>query len=162
VTTPDRTKPAVVGRRRQRSEDPTELRAVLDELPRTFNIRAHLSQRVRNIAETIHRRFSEPSLNVKTLRATCGVRDNNVSSDFRFAFGVSIREYIELLRLRGTDHLNARGMSITLAAKNAGFACVQTYYRARARWSGRRQLPLEAGVPDGQTPADGMRGESVN
>ena len=162
MATPDRTKPAGVGRRRPWREDPVELRAVLDELPRTFDIPAHLSPRLRNIAETIHRRSSEPSLNVKTLRATCGVRDNNVSSDFRFAFGVSIREYIELLRLRGADHLTARGMPITLAAKEAGFACVQTYYRARARWSGRRQVPLQASVSDVQTPADGMRGESVN
>jgi transcriptional regulator GlxA family with amidase domain len=82
----------------------------------------------------INRTFQSRDVSVKVLKRDCGIRDNNVSSTFRREVGMTIREYIECLRVQMACTLLDKG---TVTANNVGYAVgyehVQTFYRAFRR-----------------------------
>ena len=81
--------------------------------------------------ECIHENLFDPELSVKTLRARCGLRDNNVSSRFRWVTGKTIREYIESLRMEAASFLLRRcDCAVFDVALSVGYNHPQTFYRA--------------------------------
>ena len=89
---------------------------------------------IHQVYRQIHRDLFDPDLNVKTLKARCGLRDNNISTLFRHILGRSIRDYIEEERLRAVVLLLERdAMPVVEAGLYVGFANPQTFYRAFKR-----------------------------
>jgi transcriptional regulator GlxA family with amidase domain len=102
-----------------------------------------LPARLHSLVTAIHERIFEPSLSVSKLKAACRIRDNNISSEFRYVFGMSIREYVESVRMGAVAHLKTCAVPITIGARSVGFSSVQTYYRARARRDARSRSPVQ-------------------
>lgn len=91
--------------------------------------------RVREVLACIHEHLFERDLTVARVRAQCRLRDHNVSCQFHNAIGMPMREYIERLRLAAADRLMDAGASVADAAYLVGYAHLQTFYRAFARYS---------------------------
>ena len=93
-----------------------------------------LSRPVRDVLDTIHARVFDPTLSVHELKRHCRISDNNISCRFKYEVGISIKVYVELLRLRAARHLLSRDeLSIAEVAQTVGYAYLQTFYRAYRR-----------------------------
>lgn len=108
-----------------------------------------LTEELQSVLDCIHAHVFEPDLNVKTLKARCQIRDNNVSSRFRYTLGIGIKEYIESLRMEASLMLlREEGLPVFHVAKAVGYDYEETFYRAFRRHFGctparhrRRQSP---------------------
>jgi len=88
---------------------------------------SHLQELVRAISE----RLFDESLNVKTLKATCGARDHNISSEFKRYCHRSIKECIESCRVRvAAKVLLSCDLPINEVAFRVGYCHIQTFQRA--------------------------------
>lgn len=86
---------------------------------------------VKTLLHHIHDRLFDPDLSVKTLRSRCRLRDNNVSSRFRWLTGMTIKECIESLRMEAAAQLLRRSASPVFdIALSVGYSHPQTFYRA--------------------------------
>ena len=100
------------------------------DLPR----RPSLSYEIHDALSKIHLDPFDPDLNVKTLRGRCGIRDNNFSSRFRFTVGVTVRRYIENLRLDAAARLLEKlEVEVFDIALSVGYQHPQTFYTAFRR-----------------------------
>lgn len=89
---------------------------------------------VQQLQRQLHRDLFDPDLNVKTLKARCGLRDNNVTTLFRRATRRTIRDYIQEERLRAAVLLLEReALPAVEAGLYVGFPSPQTFYRAFRR-----------------------------
>jgi AraC-like DNA-binding protein len=76
----------------------------------------------------------DESLNVKTLKATCRARDNNISTQFKHHCRQSIKDCIESCRMSAAaEVLAACDEPITEVAYRIGYSHVQTFQRAFRR-----------------------------
>jgi AraC-like DNA-binding protein len=93
-----------------------------------------LPQKLLEAARYIQDHLFDPHLNVNTLKLKCHLRNNNVSTIFRSVIGLSIREYIENLRLEAADQLlRSGGFEIYLIAMSVGYEHQETFFRAFQR-----------------------------
>ncbi len=93
-----------------------------------------LSEELRTVLGCIHEHVFDADLNVKTLKARCRIRDNNVSSRFRYTLGIGIKEYIESLRMEAALMLlRQEGLPVFHVAKAVGYDYEETFYRAFRR-----------------------------
>ena len=89
---------------------------------------------VLQLQSQIHQDLFDPELNVTTLKARCGLRDNNVTTLFRRITRRSIREYIEEERLRAAVLLlQKEALPVIEVGLYVGFPTPQTFYRAFRR-----------------------------
>lgn len=89
-----------------------------------------VSAPVRTLLESIHRNPFDPTLSVKTLKASCRLRDNNVSCRFRSETGMYLHVYIVALRMQAAARLMERSaLSIADVAQLVGYGHLQTFYR---------------------------------
>ncbi len=89
------------------------------------------SSDVRRLLEEIHGDPFDPQLSVKCLKKRCNIRDNNISSRFRFTYGITIRHYIEQLRLEAASSLLRQlDVGIFDIALSVGYQNPQTFYQA--------------------------------
>ena len=89
---------------------------------------------VRQLLEGIHENLFDPDLTVKTLRARCGLRDNNVSCRFRRQVGRTVKDYIEALRMKAACRLlEESDCPVFDLALSIGYSHPQTFYRAFER-----------------------------
>jgi AraC-like DNA-binding protein len=73
----------------------------------------------------------DPSLNVNLIRKLCGLKNNNVSTHFRWHVGSGIKEYIEVLRMRAAARLLRRqDIEVFIVAMMVGYARPETFCRA--------------------------------
>lgn len=108
---------------------------------------APLPPEMGRILADIHGHLFDPALNVNAVKARCGIRDNNVSSRFRQALGIGIREYIEDLRLAAADRLlNDGDLQVYLVAMAIGYDHEETFCRAFRRRFGRTPSQERAGA----------------
>jgi two-component system response regulator YesN len=85
----------------------------------------------------IHEHLFEPGLNASVARLQCGLRDNNVASLFRHQLGCSIKEYIEVLRMKAARRLlEDERFSIFEIGQSLGYEHPQTFYRVFRRQFG--------------------------
>jgi len=102
-----------------------ELLLLAETAPRPSSRSRHVSELLRFIHESIF----ESGLSVKVALNRCGIRDHNVSSQFKYEVGVSIKDYITRLRLDCAERCIADGnWPIAAIAQAAGFGHVQTFY----------------------------------
>lgn len=93
-----------------------------------------LPREVREVLNYIHRNLFDPDLNVQTIKSCCRLRDNNISCRFRFEMGITIKEYIESLRMEAARWLLERGcIGVFDVAQFVGYYHLQTFYRAFQR-----------------------------
>lgn len=93
-----------------------------------------VSRPVREVLRYIHEHLFDPGLNVSVARLECGLRDNNVSSLFRHELGCSIKEYIEILRMKAARRLlEDERFSIFEIGQSLGYEHPQTFYRVFRR-----------------------------
>ena len=90
-----------------------------------------LPREIADILIYIHEHLLDPALNVSSLRARCKLRNNNVSTHFRKAVGLGIREYIEAVRLEAAGHLlREEACEVYVAAMAVGYLHEETFCRA--------------------------------
>jgi len=93
-----------------------------------------LSEDVNRLVAAIHQKALEPDLSVKTLKVYCNLRNNNIASVFKQEVGISIKHYVELLRMRATELLLQRSaLSIIAISWIVGYEHSGAFYRAFAR-----------------------------
>jgi AraC-like DNA-binding protein len=95
------------------------------------------SRSVVRLISAIHEGLLDAELNVKVLKAKCGLSDHNVSSQFKLEMGITIRCYIEGLRMQiaGLVCISYRLTAVELSYR-LGYEHVQTFYRAFRRYFG--------------------------
>jgi AraC-like DNA-binding protein len=90
-----------------------------------------LPREIVDILVYIHEHLLDPALNVNSLRARCKLRNNNISTYFRKAVGLGIREYIEAVRLEAAGHLlREEACEVYVAAMAVGYLHEETFCRA--------------------------------
>lgn len=109
-----------------------------------------VSHQVGQLLQRIHADLFDSNLSVKTLKGRCKIADNNVSCRFKYEVGVSIRDYVESMRIDAAQHLLQTGLyTVFEVAQALGYCNAQTFYRAFARrfnWTpGRMQSQHTAG-----------------
>jgi AraC-like DNA-binding protein len=110
-----------------------ELDSLLRELPRA----ASPPRDVAAVLEFIHAHVFESSLNVNTVKQGCRIKNNNISTRFRIALGLGIREYIEALRLHAASRLlQGERFEVYLVAMAVGYDHQETFCRAFRRHFG--------------------------
>lgn len=110
--------------------------------------------KVRGLIQHIHARLFEPDLNVKLLKAACHIHDNNISSHFRFMMGVSIKQYIETLRMQSAGRLlRESSLPIFDVARLLGYDHLQTFYSAFRRQFGCTPAAYREQAPEQEAPA---------
>src|SRR2546421_11576231 len=93
-----------------------------------------VSCQVGRLVKGIHADLFDPNLSVKTLKVRCRMYDNNVSCRFKHEIGMSIKDYIESLRLEAASQLLSTGSFTTFeVAQSLGYRNPQTFYRAFGR-----------------------------
>lgn len=96
-----------------------------------------LPREVREVLDYIYDHLFDPRLNVSAARAGCRLRDNNVTTRFRKALGLGIREYIEQLRMLAAGRLlEESDFEIYLVAMAVGYDHTETFCRAFQRHFG--------------------------
>lgn len=94
-----------------------------------------LPRDIRQALDCIHQHLFDPALNVGAVRSRCGLRNNNISANFRRVVGLGIREYIESLRLEAAAFLLVRRqVEIFLIAIAVGYENHETFCRAFQRF----------------------------
>lgn len=92
------------------------------------------SFQVHSVLRRVHDGLFDSRLNVNAIKASCHIADNNVSCRFKHEVGVSIKEYIELLRLAAARTLLQDGrFSVAEVAQSVGYVHLQTFYAAFSR-----------------------------
>jgi len=87
-----------------------------------------------HVLNLIHGQFRRMDMSVKVLKHDCDIRDNNFSSIFKREIGMTIKEYIEWLRVREACSLLDRGcITIVEVGYEVGYEHVQTFYRVFRR-----------------------------
>jgi transcriptional regulator GlxA family with amidase domain len=104
----------------------TELDLFLAEVTNPGN----LSRELREVLEHIHANLFDPDLNVQSLKRRCRIRDNNISCRFRRVLGITIKEYVETLRLNAAIRLLEKQFPVFDVAMAVGYLYPQTFYRA--------------------------------
>lgn len=96
-----------------------------------------LPREIREVLAHIHQNLFDLRLNVRYLKFSCRIRDNNVSSRFRYLMGMTIKQYVEALRMEAaTDLLLAQDLGIFEVSVSVGYYNLQTFYRAFERHYG--------------------------
>lgn len=104
-----------------------EIRAPSQELP----------WEMREILGCVHRHLFDPDLNVADVRRRCRLRNNNVSTRFRCAVGLGLRDYIEAGRMEAAKRLlRHQDLEIYLIAMAVGYEHQETFCRAFQRQAG--------------------------
>lgn len=93
-------------------------------------LQLEVSPSTRRLLNEIHESLFHRALNVRTACLRCGIGDHNVGSRFYFEVGESIQSYIVGLRVECVAACLGRGWPIGHVAHAAGFANLQTFYRA--------------------------------
>ncbi|MEM8933561.1 MAG: AraC family transcriptional regulator [Acidobacteriota bacterium] len=107
---------------------------LLDELRGRQPAAPELALDIRRLLHAIHEDPFDSDLSVRSLKQRCRIRDNNVSSRFRFVLGVTIRHYIEILRLEAAVLLLTRlEVGVFDIALSIGYQNPQTFYNAFRR-----------------------------
>ena len=120
------------------SEKQIRVESVLDDF-RQKNLPAHqdLPREIREVLAHIHQHLFDLRLNVRYLKSCCRIRDNNVSSRFRYLMGVTIKQYVETLRMQAASHLlRQEEIGIFDVSFAVGYYNLQTFYRAFERHHG--------------------------
>jgi two-component system response regulator YesN len=95
---------------------------------------SELPREIRQILACIHEHLFSSGLNVQQLKRRCRIRDNNISSRFRRALGLTMKDYIESLRMEAAALLlRERRVGIFDVAQSIGYDNPQTFYRAFAK-----------------------------
>ncbi|HEY0154272.1 MAG TPA: helix-turn-helix transcriptional regulator [Longimicrobium sp.] len=93
-----------------------------------------VSWHVRALMAEINESLFDQRLTVNTLKARCRIRDNNIAYHFKDETGVSIKEYIERLRIAAAGELLRSGnFNAWEVAHAVGYSHLQTFYRAFRR-----------------------------
>jgi two-component system response regulator YesN len=103
------------------------------------NLPAHqdLPREIREVLAHIHQHLFDLRLNVRYLKSSCRIHDNNVSSRFRYLMGLTIKQYVETLRMEAASRLLRReGLCIFDVSVAVGYYTLQTFYRAFERHHG--------------------------
>lgn len=114
----------------------TALKAVLSENdmgihPGVAAQNAIQSRSVAKLLSAIQSEPFDPSINVQQLKSKCGILDNNVSSRFRREVGISIKGYIDNVRLCVARRLLIQTeASVFNVCQAVGYYHPQTFYRA--------------------------------
>ncbi|MEM9595378.1 MAG: helix-turn-helix transcriptional regulator [Acidobacteriota bacterium] len=97
----------------------------------------HLPADVAGLVRCIHRHLFEPTTNVASVKARCGIRRHSIGGRFRAAVGRGMRDHIEDRRLGAAAFLlretSADVCDIALAV---GYEHEETFYRAFRRRRG--------------------------
>jgi len=111
------------------------VRAVLDDfLCKHRPCHEDLPREIREVLAHIHLHLFELDLNVRSLKSCCRIRDNNISSRFRYLVGTTIKQYIEMLRMEAAVLLlHVEGLGVFDIAISVGYYNLQTFYRAFER-----------------------------
>ena len=114
------------------------IEGVLEDYRRELRHRAEVrSSELRQILECAHRNFSLVDFNVGALRRLCRLRNNNVSARFRCGVGLSLREYLERLRVDAAQRvMECCDIEIYLVAMAVGYQNQETFCRAFRRQAG--------------------------
>jgi AraC-like DNA-binding protein len=96
-----------------------------------------LPREIREVLSHIHQNLFDLQLNVRHLKSSCRIRDNNVSSRFRCMMGMTIKQYVETLRMEAASRLlRKEEIGIFDVAFSVGYYNLQTFYRAFERYYG--------------------------
>lgn len=96
-----------------------------------------LSWEIRAMLRYVHEHLFSTSLNATAVRTGCRLRNNNVSTRFRCAVGVGLRDYIEAGRMAAAKRLLRHGdLEIYLIAMSVGYEHQETFCRAFRRQVG--------------------------
>ena len=116
-------------------EEQAKIERELDRFRReTYPMKPGLSSEVRLVLNHVHQHLFDLDLNVERVKIHCRIRDNNVSSRFRHAMGVTIKTYIESLRMDAAERLlRHRKIGVFDVAQFVGYNHLQTFYRAFQR-----------------------------
>ena len=96
--------------------------------------RDELPADIRRILTYIEENAFNPELNVQKIKLDCRLRDNNVSSRFRFFLGATIRDYLESRRMKAATALLTQSQATILEVAFAvGYNSLQTFYGAFRR-----------------------------
>src|SRR5215216_5228283 len=88
------------------SERHVWVQSVLDEFLRKHHpSHEDLPREIREILSHIHQNLFDLRLNVRHLKSCCRIRDNNVSSRFRYLMGMTTKQYVEILRMEAASRL---------------------------------------------------------
>jgi AraC-like DNA-binding protein len=89
---------------------------------------------IQRVLSYIDENAFDPRVNVQRIKLRCGLRDNNVSSRFRFFMGATIRDYLESLRMDAAAFLLRQGGATVMEVAFAvGYNNLQTFYGAFRR-----------------------------
>jgi AraC-like DNA-binding protein len=122
-------------RQRYISSVQLQVHAILEDFRLEHRLKNNnLPRAVRDVLDCINEALFDSRLNVRFLKVHCRIRDNNISSRFRYVTGVTIKDYIEGLRLEAAELLlRERAISIFDVAASVGYYHPQTFYRAFQR-----------------------------
>lgn len=96
--------------------------------------RQELPPDIRRVLSYIEENAFDSELNVQKIKLDCRLRDNNVSSRFRFFLGATIRDYLESRRMKAAaDLLMQSRATILEVAFAVGYNNLQTFYGAFRR-----------------------------
>lgn len=96
--------------------------------------RRELPADIQRVLSYIEENAFDPELNVQRIKLHCRLRDNNVSSRFRFFLGITIRDYLEARRMEAAADLLLQGTATILeVAFDVGYNNLQTFYGAFRR-----------------------------
>jgi AraC-like DNA-binding protein len=113
-----------------------------------------LSLRVRKVVHYIHANLFDPDLSAAIVRIRCGLRDHNVSSQFRRELGCAIKEYIDARRLEvALPLLQDARFSIFEIGQSLGYRYPQTFYRVYKRAFGAAPASERRASPNAGAPA---------
>lgn len=98
---------------------------------------------VRNLLICIHQHVFDGGVTVNAIKQLAALRDHNVSCLFKHEMGVSIKDYMDGLRLDAASELIATtSLSVATVAQSVGYQHLQTFYRAVRRRFGCTPVEL--------------------
>lgn len=107
------------------------------------------SRDIRGMLACIHEHLFDPALKVFEVRRRCGVRNNNISTYFKDALGMGIREYIEDKRIRAAMQLLAHAdLEIFLIGLGVGYSHEESFTRAFRRRLGCTPSEYRKGISE--------------
>jgi AraC family transcriptional regulator len=120
------------------SERQVWVQSVLDDFLRKHKPSYEdLPREIREVLAHIHQNLFDLQLNVRHLKSICRIRDNNVSIRFRYLMGITIKQYVEALRMEAAARLLcAQDIGIFDISISVGYYNLQTFYRAFERHHG--------------------------
>src|SRR5262245_16231760 len=86
-----------------------------------------LPREIREVLAYIHQHLFDAQLSVRALKSCCRIRDNNISSRFRYLMGMTIKQYVETLRMEAASRLlRAERIGIYDVSVAVGYYNLQT------------------------------------